>query len=304
MSADWLNYHHLLYFWTVAKEGSITAACKKLHLAQPTVSTQLKQLEQRIGEKLYERSGRTIVLTDVGQLVYRYADEMFSIGEELVDALQDRPTGRPQKLLIGIPDVLPKLIAFRLLEPALRLEQNIQLVCKEGPLDQLLAGLALHELDVVFSDAPAGAMVRVKAYNHELGSCGVGLFGVKSLCDRFAPGMPRSLESAPFMLPAPGTELRRSVENWLRVNDLKPRILGEIDDTALLKVFAEAGLAFVPGPLAIRKEIETQFDLQLLVELPDVQERFFAITVERRLRNPAVAAICESARVKLFTDSK
>lgn len=304
MSADWLNYHHLLYFWMVAKEGSITAACKKLHLAQPTISTQLKQLEQKVGDKLYDRVGRQIVLTEVGRVVYRYADEIFAIGEELVDTLQNRPTGRPQRLLVGVPEVLPKLIAFRLLEPALKLDENIQLICKEGPLEQLIAGLALHELDVVFSDAPAGPMVRVKAFNHELGGCGIGLFASPELRDRFADGMPESLVEAPFMLSAPGTQLRRSVENWLDSNEMKPRIVGEIDDTALLKVFAEAGLAVIPAPMAIRREIERQFGLRLLIELPGVKERFYAITVERRLRHPAVVAISNSAKSSLFAQDK
>lgn len=300
MSVDWLNYHHLLYFWTMAKEGSIKAACEKLGLAQPTISTQLKQLERRVGEKLYERVGRNLVLTEVGQVVFRYADEIFTIGEELVDTLNHRPTGRPQKLHVGIPEVLPKLIAFRLLEPVLSFDQDVRLVCKEGPMEQLLADLADHRLDVVLSDAPAGAFARVKVYNHELGRCGIGLFGVPALCQRYSDNIPDSLADAPFMLPASGTELRRSVDSWLDHCDLRPRILGEIDDTALLKVFAEAGLAFVPGPLAIRREIEQQFGLQLLIELPGAEERFFAITAERKLKHPAVVAFSELARSELF----
>lgn len=300
MSADWLNYHHLLYFWTVAKEGSVTAACRKLHLAQPTVSTQLKRLEQRVGEKLYERSGKGIALTDIGQVVFRYADEMFSIGEELVDTLQHRTVSRTRKLLVGVPDVLPKLIAFRLLEPLLTLDGGVQLICREEPLDQLLARLALHELDVVFSDAPASGLVRVKAFNHELGSCGVGLFGSEELCAKHQDGLPGSLENAPFMLPGAGTQMRRNVENWIQQQGFRPKVLGEIDDTALLKVFAEAGLAFIPGPLAIRSEIERQFGLRMLVELTGFRDRFYAITIERRIRHPAVLAISEIARSGLF----
>ncbi len=300
MSADWMNYHHLLYFWTMAKEGSIKAACEQLGLAQPTISTQLKQLERRVGEKLYERVGRNLVLTDVGQVVFRYADEIFSLGEELVDALQERPSGRPQKLHVGIPEVLPKLVAFRLLQPVLRFDEDVRLVCKEGPLDQLLADLALHRLDVVFSDAPSGSFAKVKTYNHELGRCGIGIFGVHALCKKYAPGLPKSLVDAPFMLPARGTELRRSVDAWLHQIEVRPRVLGEIDDTALLKVFAEAGIAFVPGPLAIRKEIEQQFGLELLLEVPGAEEKFYAITVERKLKHPAVVALPESARTTLF----
>lgn len=302
MNADWLNYHHLLYFWTVAKEGSITRACEKLHLAQPTISGQLKKLEQSLGDKLFERIGRELVLTDVGQIVYRYADEIFSIGQELGDALKGRPTGRPAKLMVGIPEVLPKLIAFRLLEPALHLDEKVQIVCREGPMEQLLTQLAVHELDVVFSDSPAGSMVRIRAFNHALGKCGVGLFGAPKLCRKFHRDLPTSLNSAPFLLPAENTAIRRSVDRWLLDSQLEPEVIGEFDDTALLKVFAEAGIGFVPGPLAIRSEIESQFGLRLLLEIPNAEERFYAITVERRLRHPAVVAISDAAKETLFSE--
>ncbi|TWU12154.1 Transcriptional activator protein NhaR [Symmachiella macrocystis] len=300
MNADWLNYHHLLYFWMVAKEGSITRACEKLHLAQPTISGQLKKLESALGEKLYERVGRDLVLTDVGQMVYRYADEMFAIGQELGDAIKGHATGRPIMFMVGIADVLPKLIAFRLLEPALHLEEKVQIVCREGPMEQLLSQLATHELDVVFSDSPAGSMVRIRAFNHALGECGVGLFGTAQLCRQYEHGLPESLSSAPFLLPAENTAMRRSIEEWLIEANISPQIVGEFDDTALLKVFAEAGIGFVPGPLAIRAEIERQFGLSLLLEIPNAIERFYAITVERRIRHPAVMAISEAAKESLF----
>ena len=303
MTADWLNYHHLLYFWTVAKEGSVTRACEKLHLAQPTISGQLKKLEESIGEKLYERVGRSFVLTDVGQLVFRHAEEIFSIGQELQDALKGRPTGRPAKLIVGIPEVLPKLIAFRLIEPALHLQEKVQIVCREGPMEQLLTQLATHELDVVFSDSPAGSMVRIRAFNHVLGECGVGLFGTPKLCRQFKAGLPDSLNGAPCLLPAEHTALRRSIDQWFLQARLAPEIIAEIDDTALLKVFAEAGVGFVPGPLAIRREIERQFGLRLLLEVPNAVERFYAITVERRMRHPAVLAISETAKEVLFSDT-
>lgn len=300
---DWLNYHHLLYFWTVAKEGSITRACEKLHLAQPTISGQLKKLEESLGEKLYERVGRDLVLTDVGQVVYRYADEIFSIGRELVDTLKGRPTGRPVRLNVGIPDVLPKLIAFRLLEPVLHLEDRVQIICREGPMEQLLTQLATHELDVVFSDSPAGSMVRIRAFNHILGECGLGVFGTAHLCEQYRKGLPESLNGAPFLLPAENTAMRRSIDQWINELELQPEVIGEIDDTALLKVFAEAGIGFVPAPLAIQSEIEKQYGLQLLTDIPNAVERFYAITVERRLRHPAVVAISETVKESLFHQS-
>lgn len=304
MSDDWLNYHHLLYFWTVAREGSVTRASEKLHLAQPTISGQLKKLEESLGEKLYTRVGRDLVLTDVGKTVYRYADEIFSIGRELVDTIKGRPTGRGLRLVVGLPDGLPKLIAFRLLEPVLQMEEKVQIVCREGPMLSLLTRLATHELDVVFADSPASPLVSVRAFNHSLGECGIGVFGVPALCDRFNSDLPGSLNEAPFILPAEGTLMRRSVDQWIDEAKFYPEVVGEMDDTALMKVFAEAGVGFIPAPLAIAAEIETQFGLHLLLEIPGAIERFFAITVQRRLQHPAVLAISQAAKNALFNDTK
>lgn len=300
---DWLNYHHLLYFWTVAKEGSITRACEKLHLAQPTISGQLKKLEESLGEKLYQRVGRELVLTDVGRTVFRYADEIFSIGNELVDTLKGRPTGRPLRLNVGVPDVLPKLIAFHLLEPALHLDERVRIICREGPMEQLLSQLATHELDVVFSDSPAGSMVRIRAFNHALGECGLGIFGRPELCRQYGDNLPESVNGAPFLLPAENTAMRRSLDQWFNATEIQPEVIGEIDDTALAKVFAEAGIGFITAPLAIQNQIEEQYGLQLLTEMPGAVERFYAITVERRLRHPAVVAISEAVKKSLFRKS-
>lgn len=303
MSQDWLNYHHLLYFWTVAREGSVTRASEKLHLAQPTISGQLRKLEQSLGQKLYMRVGRELVLTDVGRTVYRYADEIFSIGREMMDAVRDRPVDRPLRLVVGLPQVLPKLIAFRLLQPVLQMDEKIQIVCREGSLQELLSQLAIHELDVVFADSPAGSLVSIRAFNHALGECGIGLFGAPQLCRKYARKLPESLNGAPFVMPADGTLMRRSVDKWVSESELQPQIIGEMDDTALMKVFAEAGVGFIPAPLAIKTEIENQFGLRLLMELPDAVERFYAITVQRRLQHPAVVRISEAAKSTLFGNS-
>ncbi len=300
MLDDWLNYHHLLYFWAVAKEGSVNAACQRLHVAQPTVSGQIKKLEAALGEKLLERSGRSVALTDIGQVVFRYADEIFSIGKELRDTLSGRVTDRPTALHVGLPEVLPKLIAFRLLEPAMQLQDRVKLICREGPMDQLLAQLATHELDVVFSDSPVGSLTSVRAFNHALGECGVGLFGTPRLCRQYQRNIPESLNGAPFFLPGEHTALRRSVAQWLYQFDVEPEVVGEIDDTALLKVFAEAGMGLIPAPLAIQAEIEKQFGLRLLLEIPNATERFYAITAERKLKHPAVVAISDAVRSTLF----
>ena len=301
MGAEWLNYHHLMYFWVVAREGSVTRACEELHLAQPTISGQIKKLETAIGHELFDRSGRELVLTDVGQTVFQYANEIFSIGRELQDTLKGKLTGRPIRLVVGLPEVLPKLIAFRLLEPTLQLEDKVQLICREGPMEDMLAMLAKHELDVVLSDSPIGSMVAIKAFNHPLGECGVGIFGTPRLCRKVNRQLPDSLTGAPFILPAEHTAMRRSVDRWIEDSEIEPDIIGEMDDTALLKVFAEAGTGFIPGPLAIRKEIKAQYGLKLLLEIPGASETFYAITVERRLKHPAVVAISDTARQTLFT---
>lgn len=300
MSADWLNYHHLLYFWTVAKEGSVTAACEKLHLAQPTISGQLKKLEQQVGGKLYRRVGRDLVLSELGETVFRYADEIFSVGEELVDVLRGRPSDHPIRFHVGVPEILPKLIVFRLLQPVLSLPEPVQLVCHEGSQTQLLTKLAAHELDVVLSDSPAGSFVRVRAFNHPLGESGIGLFGTQLLKDQYGHAFPDSFRDAPLLMPSAGTEIRRSVDQWLLESEIPVRIIGEFDDTALMKVFAEANTGFVVAPLAIEKDILTQFSLHLVTVLPGVREQFYAITLERRLRHPAVIAISEVARGTLF----
>ena len=202
---------------------------------------------------------------------------------------------------MGIPDVLPKLITFRLLEPTLQLEDRIQLICREGPMEDMLGMLAKHELDVVLSDSPVGSMVAIKAFNHPLGECGVGIFGTAALCAAVKEGLPRSLDGAPFIMPAESTALRRSVDRWINDLHIEPNIIGEIDDTALSKVFAEAGVGLTPGPLAIRGEIERQYGLEMLLEIPGVTEKFYAITVERKLKHPAVVAISNAAKSSLFT---
>jgi LysR family transcriptional activator of nhaA len=300
---DWLNYHHLLYFWTVAREGSIRRACEKLHLAQPTISSQIRRLEESLGEKLFVRVGRNLQLTDAGQLAYRYADEIFSLGREMTDALRGRPTGRPLRLIVGIPDVLPKLIAYRLLQPALRMPEDIQLVCHEGKLDQLLGELASHNLDLVLSDSPAGSAVSVRAYNHPLGDCGLSILATQELASQYRRGFPGSLEGAPMLLPTGNTLLRRDLDRWFDEQDLRPEVVGEFEDSALLKVFGQAGVGLFPGPAAIEQEIRRQYGVVVVGRIDEIRERYFAISVERRLKHPAVVAISTAAREKLFASA-
>jgi len=229
---DWLNYHHLHYFWMIAREGTIARACEKLRLAQPTLSGQMRLLENALGEKLFARKGRTLELTDVGRVVFRYAEEIFSLGRELTDTLKGRPTGQPMRLFVGVADVVPKLIAYRLLEPALSLGGSIQIVCREDKPDRLMVDLSQHHLDLVLSDSPAPASVRVRAFSHLLGSCSVSLFATPALAARYRRKYPASLEGAPFLLPAENTMLRRALDHWFEAEQIRPEVVGEFEDSA------------------------------------------------------------------------
>ena len=299
-AVEWLNYHHLMYFWTVAREGSIAKACRQLHLSQPTISAQIRRLEESLGEKLFVRSGRSLILSEVGRVVFRYADEIFTLGREMTDTLAGRSTGRPVRLTVGITDAMPKLIAHRLLEPALRLPESVLLVCREGRPQQLLVDLATHGLDLVLSDTPVGPEVKVRAFSHLLGESDVTVFGTAELAERHRRGFPDSLRGAPFLLPTEGSALRRTLEQWFHASRIRPAVVGEIQDSALMKVFGSAGLGLFAASSVIRREVQQQFDVRAVGRLEQVRERFYAITVERRLRNAAVVAISDSAREKLF----
>lgn len=293
---EWLNYHHLLYFYTVAREGSVTKASEVLRLAQPTLSGQIRKLEESLDEKLFKREGRNLALTEVGQLTYRYAEEIFSLGREMQDALRGRPTNRPAKLLVGISDAVPKLVCHRLLCIALDLDDPVELVLHEGKTDDLLAALALQEYDMVLTDAPLGSGVRVKAFNHSLGGCGVSFYGAPALARRYRRRFPENLDDAPMLLPTPNTALRHSLDLWFDAIDVRPRIVAEIEDTALLKVFGQHGTGIFAAPSVVEDEIRQMHGVQCIGRTEEVREEFFAITVERRISHPAVAAIAAAAR--------
>jgi LysR family transcriptional activator of nhaA len=297
---DWLNYHHLLYFWVVAREGGLTAAGKVLRLSHPTLSAQIKALEASLGEKLFTKVGRNLALTEMGRVVYRYSEEIFTLGREMVDTVKGRSDGRPLKLDVGVADVVPKLIVRRLLQPALQLTEPIRLVCHEDSHDKLLADLALHTLDIVISDAPVPPGSSVRAFNHLLGETSVSFFGSKALAASYKRGFPSSLEGAPMLLPLEGLTLRRSLNQWLQKHDLKPHVVAEFEDSALMKVFGADGLGIFPAPSAVEDEVKSQYGVVLIGRAPEVRERFYAISVERRLNNPAVIAISNAARTELF----
>lgn len=299
----WLNYHHLLYFWTVAREGSIAKACDRLLLSQPTISGQIRQLEKSFGVKLFEKVGRNLVLTDAGRDVYRYADEIFSIGKELQDSIQGKPTGRGSKLAIGIHDAMPKLISYKILSAALELDDPVQLVCIEGSPEQLLAKMALHEIDAILTDSPVPPSGKIRAYNHLLGECGVSIVASPKLAKGLRNRFPKSIAGAPFLLPLSDTSMRRSLERWFDDLDVRPSIRGEFADSALLKVFGREGIGAFAIPTAIVSEVCEQLNVELVGSVPSIQERFYLISVERKLRQPNVAAIAEMARTRLITSS-
>ena len=296
---EWLNYHHLMYFWVVAREGSVAKACKKLHLAQPTISGQIRELEKSLKASLFSKSGRNLVLTDTGQTVYRYADEIFSLGRELQDTIQNRPTGRAIRFVVGVADALPKLITHRLLQPALTLPEDMQVACYDGEPDRLMAQLALHELDLVLSDVPANPRLGVRAYNHLLGECGVTFFATEELAERYRAGFPQSLNGAPFLLPAGNVNLRRTLDQWFDELGIRPQIRGEFADSALLKVFGQFGDGIFAAHDIVLSELKRMYRVVVVGHDDRLRERFYAITVEKRIKHPAVLAITSAARDSL-----
>jgi len=257
-------------------------------------------LENQLGEKLFQRSGRNLVLTDMGRVVYRYADDIFGLGRELMDTLKDRPTGRPMRFQVGVADEVTKIIAYRLLEPAMRLAQPVQIVCRDGPSERLLTELATHALDLVIADTPISPAIKVKAFSHALGETPVTVFGTAKLAAPRRKQFPRSLDGAPFLVPTIGKTLRRTLDHYFEQESLRPRIVAELDDSALLTTFGQAGAGLFVAPTVLEKEVIRQFGVTVVGRLDSVRERYFAISVERRLKHPAVVAISEAANEMLM----
>jgi len=298
---EWLNYHHLLYFWVVAKQGSIVRASEELHLAHPTISGQIHRLEEVLGEKLFAKKGRNLVLTDAGRVAFRYAEEIFSLGREFVDTVKGRGKGREMRLVVGVSDVLPKSIVHKMLEPAFRLQENVRVICRENRSTEAFMGdLAVHAVDVLLSDAPAGPGSSVRAFSHPLGECGLTFFAAPSLARSRARGFPRSLDGVPFLLPGSDSTLCRALNEWFDTRNIRPKVIAELDDAALAQVLGEAGLGVFAAPDVVEKEIRQRYRVKVVGRTKEVRQRFFAISVERKIKHPAVAAICEVARKHIF----
>lgn len=295
---DWINFHHLRYFWMVAREGGLRQAAEKLSVSPPSISAQIHELEDALGEKLFRRAGRANVLTDAGQIALRYADEIFGLGRELTSAIKQRPTAKALRLHVGVADSFPKLVTQQILQPVFAMPQAVHVICREGKVHELLTQLAAHRLDVVLADEPAPGGLKFRVFNHPLGESGVTFCAGPRLATALRKGFPRSLHQAPALMPADGTGLRRSVDRWFSSLGIVPRLLAEFEDAALMKVMAADGRGFIPVPTIVVQEAIDRFSLRAIGATEKCREQFFAITVDRRIHHPAVAVITSAAGSK------
>lgn len=291
-----INYKHLHYFWAVAKQGGIARASERLHITPQTISGQISLLEEGIGESLLTRTDRNLELTEAGRLVLSYAEEIFSLGGELEHALRNLPQDRQMIFKVGIADVVPKTIAYRLLAPALSLPEPVRIVCRENNLASLLAELALHRVDMVIADGPIPPGINVRGFNHILGECGISFLAVPHLAKTLRENFPHSLNGAPLLIPSESNLVQARLLAWLDGLRIHPRIIGEFDDSALMKVFGQAGAGAFSLPSPIALEVSRQYGVQVIGGTDKVREQYYAISVERRISHPAVSAITETAR--------
>ena len=298
---DWLNYHHLLYFWTVAKEQGVSKAAKVLHVAQPTVTAQVRALERALGQRLFERQGRHLRLTAEGEKVFRYADEIFSLGRELLQTVKGEPQQAPRRFRVGISDALPKLTTYRLLEPALAIQPTFRLHVRIDKTERLLGELAVHAVDLVIADTPMMPSLRVRAFSHLLGETSMSIYGAASLARAARREFPRSLHGAPLLLQTTNTAVRQSLDQWFDVHQIVPTVVGEVEDMAMLQTLGEHGLGLFAAPTVMRKEICHRYHVAWVGELDKVREKFYAISIERRISHPAVKLIADQAKRRLFT---
>jgi len=296
-----INYKHLRYFWVVAREGGVARASERLHLTPQTISGQLSLLEKHLGVDLFSRVGRNLELTDSGRLVLSYADEIFSLGGELEEVLNQLPDDRPQLFRVGVVDVVPKSIAHRVLQTALQMPEPVRMVCREASLDMLLAELAVHRLDLVLADRTIPPTISTRGFSHKLGECAVSFFATEKLKKKLKGDFPRCLDGAPILLPSSGTQLRSGIDKWLDKHRIHPRMVAEFDDSALMKVFGQEGVGVFIAPAAIEAEVELQYQVTAIGRVDEVKERFYAISVERKVTHPVVSAVVEAARESLFS---
>ncbi|MEL7025258.1 MAG: transcriptional activator NhaR [Pseudomonadota bacterium] len=299
-----LNYSHLQYFWAVAREGSMAAAAEAMHITPQTISGQLRMLEQAMGRQLFNRVGRRLELTDFGEMVFEYADEIFTLGAELANVVHGESQGGALTFKVGMVSSMPKLIAERILAPAFEVAEPIRLKCYEASLSELLGDLATHKLDIVLSDQPLQQGLSLRAYNHRLGESGLSFFASEALAESASGAFPDCLNELPFLLPTAATALRRRIDDWFDSIDVVPNIVGEIADSALMKALGEAGVGVFMGPTAIEKEICTMYRTRVIGQTDALTENYYAISPERKLKHPAVVKITEQARINLFAHTQ
>lgn len=296
---EWLNYHHLLYFWTVAREGGLAPAGKVLRLSQSAISGQIRSLEQSLGQSLFERHGRRLEMTETGRVVFRYAEQIFGLGREMLDVVRERQVKRPMHLVVGISDVVSKQLVRGLLAPALQHEQRVALVCHEDRFDRLLSTLAAHAFDVVIADGPVPPGRDLPLFNHVLGESTVTLVAPVNLASALRKNFPASLAGAPMLLPMTGSTLRRELDQWFERHALAPEVVAEAEDSALLKAFAADGMGAMFVPTVIAPQVSRRYDVSVVAEVGEIHERYYAITAERRIMHPGVRAIRSAARAHL-----
>ncbi len=297
---EWLNYHHLIYFWTVAKEGSLKKAAEKLHVSQSSISAQVSALESALGEKLFRPSGRTKVLTEMGRVVMGYAEDISSLGRELMNTVKHRAGTRPIRFHIGVADSVPKQIAYEIIRPAFQLQPPVEMVLREGKVDSLLAMLASQRLDIVLADEPASSTLKFKTFNHPLGTSDVTFCATPALTAKLRRNFPQSLHGAPALLPAEHTAFRMALETWFDSLGIRPRTVAEFEDTALMNPAAADGLGFVPIHTVIAKRAARQNGWKVIGRVSECTGQFYAITAERKLKHPAIVVITEHAQSRLF----
>lgn len=295
-----INYKHLRYFWMVAKEGSIAKASKQLFLTPQTISGQLSLLEEQLGTNLFKRVGRNLQLTEEGKIVQSYANDIFSLGNELQEVLKNPLGNIRQPLIAGIANSIPKSIAYHLLEPSLSLEEPVQLICREDNLTMLLTELAAHKLDIVISDRPLPDTVSVKCFNHRLGQCGMTFFGTKALVENQQKNFPLCLDNMPILLPGSASSIKNKLLQWFEHYDIAPEIVAEFDDGALMKAFGKKGVGIFVAPSVTADEVKEAYNVEILGETGEVTESFYAISIERKVKHPGVVAILNEARKNLF----
>lgn len=298
-----LNYKHLYYFWMVAKSGGISRAGERLHLTPQTVSGQITYFEDVLGYKLFNRVGHRLDLSESGRIVFEYAEKIFSIGEELQEIIASPTAGRPAAFRVGVSDAVPKSIAYRLLEPAVRMKNPPLISCQEGKLSELLAELAILKLDIVIADSAIPQNLGIKGYSHLLGESSISFFASKNLVRKLKGDFPACMNGAPMLLPGKDAAVRAQLLRWFEKQGIAPRCVGEFDDGALLKAFGQVGIGIFSAPSVICKEVCQQYGVVEIGQATELVEQFFAISVERRLTHPSVKAISSAARNELFAGS-